>query len=65
MSSLASQKWQVDETRLKKKKVLFEMASYMYNPSQKVTEVLSKYLEFDPGQLELGIWSGDLVRTTN
>jgi hypothetical protein len=31
----------------------------MYNPSQKVTEVLSKFLEFDPAQLELGIWSGD------
>jgi hypothetical protein len=32
----------------------------MYNPSQKVTEILSKFLEFDPAQLELGIWSGDL-----
>ena len=32
----------------------------MYNPSKKVTEILSKYLEFDPEQLQLGIWSGDL-----
>ena len=36
------------------------MTSYMYNPSAKVTELLSKFLEFDPEQLELGIWSGDL-----
>lgn len=36
------------------------MTSYVYNPSQKVTEILSKFLEFDPTQLELGIWSGDL-----
>ena len=36
------------------------MTSYVYNPSQKVTEILSKFLEFDPAQLELGIWSGDL-----
>jgi hypothetical protein len=36
------------------------MTSYMYNPSKKVTEILSKFLEFDPEQLELGIWSGDL-----
>ena len=36
------------------------MASYMYNPSKKVTDLLSKYLEFDPKTLELGIWSGDL-----
>ncbi|KAG7355258.1 vacuolar-sorting-associated protein 13 C-terminal domain containing protein [Nitzschia inconspicua] len=36
------------------------MSSYMYNPSQKVTDLLSKFLEFDPTQLELGIWSGDL-----
>ena len=32
----------------------------MYNPSQKVTEILSKFLEFDPESLEMGIWSGDL-----
>ena len=32
----------------------------MYNPSKKVTEILSKFLEFDEEQLELGIWSGDL-----
>jgi hypothetical protein len=32
----------------------------MYNPSKKVTEVLSEYLEFDPEQLKLGIWSGNL-----
>jgi len=30
------------------------------NPSKKVTELLLKYLEFDPKQLHLGIWSGDL-----
>ena len=36
------------------------MASYVYNPSRKVTELLSKYLEFDPESLEMGIWSGDL-----
>jgi hypothetical protein len=39
------------------------MTSYMYNPSQKVTEILSKFLEFDPAQLQLGIWSGDLSLT--
>eukprot|EP00980_Cylindrotheca_fusiformis_P021400 scaffold8259_cov143-Cylindrotheca_fusiformis.AAC.18 len=39
------------------------MTSYMYNPSQKVTEILSKFLEFDPAQLRLGIWSGDLSLT--
>lgn len=39
------------------------MTSYMYNPSQKVTEVLSKFLEFDPAQVQLGIWSGDLSLT--
>ncbi|CAB9515429.1 Putative vacuolar protein sorting-associated protein [Seminavis robusta] len=39
------------------------MASYMYNPSKTVTEIMSKYLEFDPEQLQLGIWSGDLVLT--
>ena len=38
------------------------MASYM-NPSKKVTEVLSRYLEFDPEQLQLGIWSGNLSLT--
>lgn len=37
------------------------MTSYMYNPSKKVTELLSKFLEFDPEQLQLGVWSGDLV----
>jgi hypothetical protein len=31
-----------------------------YNPSKLVTDVLSKFLEFDPEQLQLGIWSGDL-----
>jgi N-terminal region of Chorein or VPS13 len=36
------------------------MTSYMYNPSKKVTELLSRYLEFDPEQLQLGIWSGNL-----
>jgi hypothetical protein len=39
------------------------MSSYMYNPSKKVTELLSKFLEFDPEQLQLGIWSGDLCLT--
>ena len=39
------------------------MASYMVNPSKKATEFLSKYLEFDPNQLQLGIWSGDLSIT--
>ncbi len=32
----------------------------MYNPSKKVTDILSKFFEFDPSELELGIWSGDL-----
>lgn len=32
----------------------------MYNPSKKVTELLSQYLEFDPEELRVGIWSGDL-----
>lgn len=36
------------------------MTSYMYNPSKKVTEILSKFFEFDPSELELGIWSGDI-----
>eukprot|EP00537_Pseudo-nitzschia_pungens_P002438 CAMPEP_0172372640 /NCGR_PEP_ID=MMETSP1060-20121228/48606_1 /TAXON_ID=37318 /ORGANISM="Pseudo-nitzschia pungens, Strain cf. cingulata" /LENGTH=66 /DNA_ID=CAMNT_0013098727 /DNA_START=192 /DNA_END=389 /DNA_ORIENTATION=- len=36
------------------------MASYVYNPSKKVTELLSSFLEFDPESLEMGIWSGDL-----
>ena len=36
------------------------MTSYVYNPSKKVTDILSKFLEFDPSELELGIWSGDL-----
>lgn len=31
-----------------------------YNPSKIVTDLLSKYLEFDPEQLKLGIWSGNL-----
>lgn len=31
-----------------------------YNPSKIVTDVLSKYLEFDSEQLKLGIWSGNL-----
>ena len=36
------------------------MTSYM-NPSKKVTDLLSTYLEFDPEQLKLGIWSGNLT----
>lgn len=36
------------------------MSGYVYNPSKKITELLSKYLEFDPEQLQLGIWSGKL-----
>lgn len=36
------------------------MTGYVYNPSKKITELLSQYLEFDPEQLKLGIWSGDL-----
>ena len=36
------------------------MTSYMYNPSQKVTDILSKFFDFDPSELQLGIWSGDL-----
>jgi hypothetical protein len=36
------------------------MTSYMYNPSKKVEELLSKYLEFDQEQLKVGIWSGNL-----
>ena len=36
------------------------MTSYVYNPSQKVTELLSRYLEFDANQLRVGIWSGHL-----
>ena len=36
------------------------MTSYVVNPSKKVTEILSEFLEFDPDQLQLGIWSGDL-----
>lgn len=39
------------------------MASYVYDPSKKVTELLSPYLEFDPAQLELAIWSGNLSLT--
>jgi len=35
----------------------------MYNPSKKITALLSKYLEFDPEQLKLGIWSGNLSLT--
>ena len=42
------------------------MTSYMYNPSKKVTELLSEYLEFDPEELRVGIWSGDLsLRNVN
>jgi hypothetical protein len=37
------------------------MASYLYNPSQKVAELLSKYLDFDAHQLQVGIWSGHLT----
>lgn len=37
------------------------MTSYMYNPSGKITELLSRYLEFDPEQLKVGIWSGHLT----
>jgi hypothetical protein len=37
------------------------MASYLYNPSQKVAELLSHYLEFDAHQLQVGIWSGHLT----
>lgn len=36
------------------------MTSYVYNPSKKVTELLSQYVAFDPEQLQLGIWSGNL-----
>lgn len=36
------------------------MTGYMYNPSKKVTELLSEYLEFDREKLQLGIWSGNL-----
>lgn len=32
----------------------------MYNPSKKVTELLSEYLEFDAEQIKIGIWSGHL-----
>lgn len=39
------------------------MTSYMYNPTRKITEILSTYLEFDPEQLKLGIWSGHLSLT--
>lgn len=39
------------------------MTGYMYNPSRKVSELLSRYLEFDPEQLNLGIWSGNLSLT--
>ena len=37
------------------------MASYVYNPSKKVTELLSQYLEFDREKLKLGVWSGRLA----
>ena len=33
----------------------------MYNPSKKVTDILGKFLEFDPEELEVGIWSGDIA----
>ena len=36
------------------------MASYVVNPSKKVSEILSQFLEFDPKELQLGLWSGDL-----
>jgi hypothetical protein len=39
------------------------MASYMVNPSKKISELLSQFLEFDPKQLQVGIWSGDLSIT--
>lgn len=32
----------------------------IFNPSKKIAELLSSFLEFDPNQLQLGIWSGDL-----
>lgn len=35
----------------------------MYNPSKKLSEILSKFLEFDPEQLQVGVWSGDLTLT--
>jgi hypothetical protein len=35
----------------------------MYSPSKKISEVLSKYLEFDTEQLKVGIWSGHLSLT--
>lgn len=36
------------------------MSSSLLNPSKYLTDLLSTYLEFDPAQLQLGIWSGDL-----
>ncbi|GKY92544.1 hypothetical protein MPSEU_000224700 [Mayamaea pseudoterrestris] len=39
------------------------MSSYMYNPSRKISDLLSNYLEFDPEQLTLGVWSGHLQLT--
>ena len=35
------------------------MSSYM-NPSKMVTDALSEFLEFDPEQLKMAIWSGNL-----
>ena len=32
----------------------------IFNPSKKIAELLSSFLEFDPNQLQVGIWSGDL-----
>jgi hypothetical protein len=36
------------------------MTSTLFNPSKKIAEILSEFLEFDPNQLLLGLWSGDL-----
>ena len=32
----------------------------MYSPSTKLTATLQKYLRFDPEQLSIGLWSGNL-----
>jgi N-terminal region of Chorein or VPS13 len=37
------------------------MASYIINPSRKISEILAQFLEFDSKQLHFGIWSGDLT----
>lgn len=39
------------------------MTGYVYNPSKKVTDLLSQYLEFDPEQIQVAIWSGHLSLT--